>query len=262
MGQVAAWARNGGCLVGVRRQDFGCCVRVDGRWQGRFCYVEAKGWALPEPHTKTKRGGGAHYLVRNPDGKLLKNSASKLGDGLDTRGDGGYIVWWPAHGGDVEHPDMLADVPAWLLDALQSEPAPDRKAQGVVADGEGFTEGRRNDSLFRRRLRCGEGADGGCHRGGAPNRERGEVRPALSADEVRTIAQSTGAMSRARTGGERCAYVAASLKWPRWRGLYRHRPGWRTSARPVDLLPPLVRAKTRDPSRRVGALAEWKDDEA
>ncbi len=52
----------------------------------------------------------------------MRNSESKIAAGIDTRGDGGYVIWWPATGLPVEHADEAADWPAWLLDALAPPP--------------------------------------------------------------------------------------------------------------------------------------------
>jgi len=121
-GQIAAWAAQWpDALVGVPTGKpsglFVLDVDVKNGKDG-FSTLQAKGWALPTTRThRTKNGGGAHYLFRAPNGIPLKSSAGNLGDGLDTRGDGGYIVWWPAHGGEVEHADTVADVPPCLVDA-------------------------------------------------------------------------------------------------------------------------------------------------
>ncbi|MBQ9453066.1 MAG: DUF927 domain-containing protein, partial [Desulfovibrio sp.] len=40
--------------------------------------------------------GGCHYLFKLPDGELVKNSASKLFEHLDIRGDGGYVITAPS----------------------------------------------------------------------------------------------------------------------------------------------------------------------
>ncbi len=66
---------------------------------------------------KTKRGG-FHYLFKSTDryqtgtDLVLDGSPRK---GIDLRGNGGYIIWWPLHGGGVVE-EPLAPVPAGLID--------------------------------------------------------------------------------------------------------------------------------------------------
>lgn len=72
-------------------------------------------------------GGGMHYLFQHVPG--LGNSSGKLGPGIDTRGDGGYILLPPSShisGRRYEwevssHPGKtkLAPIPDWLLDLLR-----------------------------------------------------------------------------------------------------------------------------------------------
>lgn len=86
-------------------------------------------------------GGGEHILFRHPGG-VVPNSASKLGPGLDVRGDGGYIVAPPSrhicgrlYAISVDHhPDDvgLAECPAWLLD-LNGASTPGKKAAAKPA---------------------------------------------------------------------------------------------------------------------------------
>ena len=55
--------------------------------------LEAKYGSLPLSRTiKTRREGGRHIYFKHTPG--LGNSVKKLGPGLDTRGDGGYVIIW------------------------------------------------------------------------------------------------------------------------------------------------------------------------
>ncbi len=86
---------------------------------------------------EAKTGGGRHLFFLHPGG-TVKNSAGRLGPGLDVRGDGGYIVappsihpsgrpyiWLP---GRAPNETPLAAAPAWLLHRIRepvgSKPAP------------------------------------------------------------------------------------------------------------------------------------------
>jgi hypothetical protein len=77
----------------------------------------------PLPKTaKARTGGGrVHVFFRYPTGETVRNSAGKVGPGLDVRGEGGYVVVPPSHTeGAYEWLDKapLAQ-PVWLLERLR-----------------------------------------------------------------------------------------------------------------------------------------------
>ena len=76
---------------------------------------------LPLTRTHRTGGGGLHILFKHH--QSVRNTAGALGAGVDTRGVGGYIIWWPAHGGRVGNAGHLTNWPAWLLESLQPKPA-------------------------------------------------------------------------------------------------------------------------------------------
>lgn len=92
-------------------------------------YLESIHGKLPEtPQQRTGRGG-TQYLFRYAPG--LKNTSGKIGMGIDTRGDGGYIVVAPSKStyGPYEWlvlPDdiPLADPPQWIIEALREAEKP------------------------------------------------------------------------------------------------------------------------------------------
>jgi RecA-family ATPase len=47
---------------------------------------------LPDTVEQSTPRGGAHKFFRWDDNRPVRNSASKLGPGIDTRGDGGYVI--------------------------------------------------------------------------------------------------------------------------------------------------------------------------
>lgn len=62
-------------------------------------HVEAGEWLernsprLPDTRHHRTKSGGLHLLFKYRAG--LKSTASKLAPGVDTRGDGDYVIWWP-----------------------------------------------------------------------------------------------------------------------------------------------------------------------
>lgn len=125
---------------------------VDGRatW-GEL--LEQYGYALGETVCQETPSGGAHYLYQM-NGVTIRNSASKLGPGLDTRGDGGYIVVAPSihpNGGEytwawghAPNEIALATLPEALVQALHHTP---QKAAAPTPSGNTLPLGARNQAL-------------------------------------------------------------------------------------------------------------------
>lgn len=72
-------------------------------------------------HTLT---GGMHLLYALPATGAAKTDAGMLGAGVDRRGDGGYIIWWPAHGGQVTAGPVAA-CPQWMVGDASRDGMPD-----------------------------------------------------------------------------------------------------------------------------------------
>ena len=71
------------------------------------------------------RSGGQHVLFRHANG--VGCSTSRVAPGIDVRGDGGYICWWPAAGFPLAlevHLDALSEWPAWALSEALGKAAP------------------------------------------------------------------------------------------------------------------------------------------
>lgn len=94
---------------------------------------------------ETKRHGRHLFYSMPADDRAGINSQSKLAPGVDTRGEGGYVVWWPAHGYRV-----------WLNGQEESPPPvevpadPPRKNAGGNGQTSGkYGEGERHGALLR-----------------------------------------------------------------------------------------------------------------
>lgn len=100
-------------------------------------------------------GGGRHYYFAHP-GHLIRNRAG-LAQGIDLRGDGGYIVappsihpngkayeWVPGHSPDEID---LAPFPRWLFSPNQGARAGRSIAEWRQLVREGVAEGRRNSTI-------------------------------------------------------------------------------------------------------------------
>jgi hypothetical protein len=155
----AWWTDHPDALIGVPTGERFIVLDVD-------CakHVEAAQWYgkanLPVTRTRITRSGGRHLLFR-PDSRI-GNSASKICKGVDVRGRGGYIIWWPACGFDVMHREALAEMPEWLIAALKRptaeiipfKPVPpnseaaQRKIDGIIRAIARASEGERNHLTF------------------------------------------------------------------------------------------------------------------
>src|SRR5262249_50298946 len=113
-----------GCLVGVPTGDISGFDALDLDTK----HDAAKKWwrdnrhRLPPTRVHRTRAGGLHLLFKH-DG-LIHGTAGKIAPGVDTRGNGGYIVWWPASGLPVLSEAPLPSWPDWLLAKFRPKPRP------------------------------------------------------------------------------------------------------------------------------------------
>ncbi len=76
---------------------------------------------LPRTRTHGTRGGGEHRFFKHPGGCKIKSVAHAIGQQLDIRGDGGYVVAPPSSGYSVIDDSEVAEAPAWLLELVVEE---------------------------------------------------------------------------------------------------------------------------------------------
>lgn len=124
--------------------------------------------ALPPTRWVNTGGGGRHAYLRHPGGHL-GNTARKLGAGIDTRGDAGYVVAPPSlhvTGRRYEwaNTERAAPCPGWLVELLRPPPTQpvrdrrpgfdrdrkpgcDRRLAGLVTTVATAPMGQRNSTL-------------------------------------------------------------------------------------------------------------------
>jgi len=144
--QIKAWFSNTDHLLAVKTGPETNLFVLDVDPEGFEWLAGNQDRMLCERIHETRRG--KHFLYQFSDGlKAIKtNSVGKIHAGIDTRGAGGCLIWWPAHGlggsGDLT---SLTEPPSWLVDALaQSSVGP----QSVTRrSGNVIEAGQRNDSL-------------------------------------------------------------------------------------------------------------------
>ena len=122
-GQIRAWWRQWpDALVGVPTgQKTGLVVvdyDPDKATQATHSWMAEHTDLLCSTRSHKTGRGGLHYVFKSADryqtgvDLVLDGSPRK---GIDLRANGGYVIWWPLHGGDVIG-ETIAPVPADLID--------------------------------------------------------------------------------------------------------------------------------------------------
>lgn len=112
--------------------------------------LESEHGKLPETLSVTTGGGGRHYYFKYPATKI-GNSAGKIGQGLDIRGDCGQVVAPPSmheSGNEYKWDNGVdpAELPQWLLDKILYNKGSNFSCPSL---SQTISEGQRNDTLTR-----------------------------------------------------------------------------------------------------------------
>ncbi len=97
-------------------------VDIDPRHGGDISLItlQKERGQLPQTRSVRTPSGGRHLYFRVPEDGHVPNSASKLGAGLDIRGDGGYVAAPPSvtDAGSYawENDAPITDAPSWLIE--------------------------------------------------------------------------------------------------------------------------------------------------
>lgn len=168
----ALWSRYPGPLVGVRTGEASglSVLDIDGpKHPEADLWLAAHRAELPATRVHSTRSGGQHLVFRHLSGvRNSQGGKSRLPKGVDTRGEGGYAIWWPAAACPVLCDLPPAPWPQWLLEALAA-PARSTARAGYAPTGSNTQvlqrlarrvihtpEGQRNGVLFWAACRLGE----------------------------------------------------------------------------------------------------------
>jgi len=168
------WSRWPEANVGIRTGDI---VVVDEDSPGALLDLANElGETIPETRVATT-ASGFHFYFTQPDGERIRNTAGRLASGIDTRGDGGYVVAPPSiHPSGASYlwsaeRDMVT-LPDWIVRRLakskvERSPQPDILFSGTTPYGERAVkdeianvwrapEGTRNDTLNQAAFSLGQ----------------------------------------------------------------------------------------------------------
>jgi hypothetical protein len=166
------WCRYPGVLVGVATGTMSgvSVLDIDKRHRAAHEWWAAHRDKLPATRTHRTRSGGLHLIYRHRDG--IRNSEGLIAKGVDTRGQGGYAIWWPCIGLPVLADPGIQAWPDWLTvkapAPVIAPPSPIsrraiaardlrpmlHRATGILRTVVEASEGERNRLLFWATCKC------------------------------------------------------------------------------------------------------------
>lgn len=143
----ALWANRTNLNLGIATGDISgfwvLDIDSDKGGEEALSALEEKYGSLPETATSNTGGGGKHYLFRVPNGTKIPCTIGKLGKGIDTRGNGGYIAAPPSvHPSGTQYEwskagEDISITPSWLIKLiteLKKEAIPQSTSGQVIGD--------------------------------------------------------------------------------------------------------------------------------
>ena len=143
----SAWPDSGIGLATGRKSHL-WVLDVDPRHDGgdSLAALQLEHEDLPDTLVARTGGGGQHYYFQYNPCDEIGNSANRLGDGLDVRGDGGFVVMPPsAHasgtGYSWQHWREPSPAPGWLVNLTRKPKRKQREHVDATAASESSTYG-------------------------------------------------------------------------------------------------------------------------
>jgi hypothetical protein len=91
------------------------------RQHGAAAWWRANRDRLPPTLTWRTKSGGLHLLFRH-DPRVRTTPLGRIGEGVEVRGPGASVIFWPAAGLPLLRDTEPADWPQWLLEAMAPPP--------------------------------------------------------------------------------------------------------------------------------------------
>ena len=108
------WAEYPGELVGVPTGNTSGIdvLDLDAKHVEAIAWMKENRRRFPQTRKHRTRSGGAHLLFQHDD--AMTCTVAKIALGVDTRANGGYVIWWPAAGLPI-----ISDAPPapWCVNA-------------------------------------------------------------------------------------------------------------------------------------------------
>lgn len=150
--QIRQWwsqstSANIGLVTGAKSGIVVIDIDVDKGGMETFTELTDAYGQFPETVEVRTGGGGMHFYFQHP-GWDFKNSSSRIGKGIDVRGDGGYVVAPPSLHEKAKRyewlngasPDgsTLAEIPEWVVELLKVKELPKQQpiVRGSSEDGQ------------------------------------------------------------------------------------------------------------------------------
>ena len=78
--------------------------------------------SLPATRAHSTPNGGEHFFFSCPkDGLPISNSTSRIAEGIDVRGTGGYVILPPSNNYAVIYDSPIAEAPEWLIELARNK---------------------------------------------------------------------------------------------------------------------------------------------
>ncbi|MCK6458179.1 MAG: bifunctional DNA primase/polymerase [Phycisphaerae bacterium] len=155
---TAWWMQYPDANIAIRTDGL-VVVDVDGEGNAWLADEPAKLAELDVAPLSLTPRGGRHYIFRQPEGRLWRNTVGRLAARVDTRANGGYVLVAPSVVDGKPYrwqeerelsvpPHRLPKPPQWLVKLLDTQAASNCIVTQTGA-GNGIPKGQRNGTLAR-----------------------------------------------------------------------------------------------------------------